>query len=55
MSGAFETIDSPIHSTGAGLLLYALNKYKIKINNKELNQLKKLDEIIILILKKVKK
>jgi|TARA_B110000495_G_scaffold63650_1_gene54059 cell division protein FtsA len=29
MSGAFETIDSPIHSTGAGLLLYALNKYKI--------------------------
>ena len=29
MSGAFETIESPIHSTGAGLLLYALNKYKI--------------------------
>ncbi|MDC0586514.1 cell division protein FtsA [Gammaproteobacteria bacterium] len=29
MSGAFETINSPIHSTGAGLLLYALNKYKI--------------------------
>ena len=29
MSGAFETIDSPVHSTGAGLLLYALNKYKI--------------------------
>ena len=30
-------------------------KYKIKINNKELNQLKKLDEIIVLILKKIKK
>ncbi len=28
MNGTFENINSPIHSTGAGLLLFALDKYK---------------------------
>ena len=28
MNGAFENINSPIHATGAGLLLFALDKYK---------------------------
>ena len=31
------------------------NKYKIKINNKELHKLKTLDQIMILILHKIKK
>ena len=30
MSGAFESINGPEHATGAGLLLYALEKYKSK-------------------------
>ena len=30
MSGAFESINGPENATGAGLLLYALEKYKFK-------------------------
>ena len=48
----FEGFDSLDY---LNLIFKIKNKYKIKINNKELDQLKKLDEIIILILKKVKK
>ena len=48
----FEGFDSLDY---LNLIFKIQNKYKIKINNKELNQLKKLDEIIVLILKKVKK
>ena len=33
MSGAFESINGPENATGAGLLLYALEKYKFKPND----------------------
>jgi|TARA_B110000483_G_C17711347_1_gene357331 acyl carrier protein len=48
----FEGFDSLDY---LNLIFKIQKKYKIEINNKELNRLKKLDEIILLILKKEKK